>query len=315
MITGFIIENQTSKQRVTMGMNPNYDFVYKDDGLDWGYAPASHSTYFYPEQIGEKISMTNVTGRDISFTGYVHYVPSKADISNYSREALKVLVRDKIEEKKGILNSLINPVDYLKITVGEFFLEGKPTRSVQYGETVYENNEYFCLFVVNIYCPNPMFHKVTSPNTVIAGSSPSFHFPLSIPDNGYKFSTRVDYLVISCNNDGNATVGGVITITAMGTVKNPTVENIETGEKFTIHKTLSEGEIIEINTSQSEKRGIKGGIGSPTQNYFRYWDYENDWIVFNVGDTLVGYTADDDTEGLMNVKIVISPEKYGLENQ
>ena len=315
MIQGFIIENQTSKQRVTLGMNPKYDYVYKDDGLDWGYAPASHSTYSYPGQVGEKISMTNIQGRDISFTGYVHYLPSKVDVSNYSREGLQILVRDKIEEKKGVLNSLINPMDHLRIIVGDFYLEGKPNRSIQYGQTVSENNEYFCMFEISIYCENPMFHKVKSPNTVIAGSSPGFHFPLSIPDTGYFISTRIDYLIISCENEGNATVGGVITITAQGTVKNPVIENIETGEKFTIYKTLSEGEVVEINTTQGENRGIKGGVDGATQNYFRYWDYENDWIEFGVGNTMVGYTADDDTQVNMTVKVVIAPEKYGLEDQ
>ena len=315
MVSGFIIENQTTKQRCTFGFNPNMDYVYKENGLDWGYAPASHSTYFYPQQVGENISVTNVTGRDITFTGYVHYIPTVADRSNYDKSTWETLVHEKIKEKKKILNALINPMDYLKITVGNFYLEGKPSRSVQYGDTRESNNEWFCMFVINIYCPNPMFHKVVAPNTIISGSSPGWHFPLSIPDTGFKFSTRVDYLVISVENEGDTSVGGIITLTAEGEVINPTIENIETGESLTVYKTMVSGEVIEIDTRQGSVRGIKGGIGEATSNYFQYWDFENDWVQFGVGSVLVGYSADSSTESLLNVKIEIRPEKYGLEEQ
>lgn len=315
MVSGFIIENQTTKARVTLGFNEKMDYVYKENGLDWGYAPASHSTYFYPGQVGENISMTNITGRDVTITGYVHYVPTEADRSNYDKSVWEVLVETKIKEKKAVLNSLINPVDDLRIIVGDFYLEGRATRSVQYGNTREENNELFCMFVLNIYCPNPMFHKVISPNTVVSGSSPGWHFPLSIPDTGFKFSTRTDYLVISVENEGNAAVGGIITIEAKGEVKNPTVANIETGESFTIYKTLTNGEVVEVDTRLGNTQGIKGGIGEATENYFRYWDFENDWIQFGVGSVLVGYSTDNESESLMNVKIEIRPEKYGLEDQ
>ena len=91
MVTGFIIENQTTKERVTMGMNPKFDYVYKENGLDWGFAPATHSTYFYPGQVGEKINMTNITGREIMITGYVHYIPTEGERSAYNKSDWVVL--------------------------------------------------------------------------------------------------------------------------------------------------------------------------------------------------------------------------------
>lgn len=315
MVTGLIVENQTTKERVTMGMNPKFDYVYKENGLDWGFAPATHSTYFYPGQVGEKINMTNITGREIMITGYVHYIPTEGERSAYNKSDWVVLIENKIHEKKKKLNGLINPLDYVRVVVGNFYLEGKPTRSVQYGATREENNEYFCMFVINIHCPNPMFHKVVDPNTVIAGSSPAFHFPLSIADTGYKLSTRIDYLVISVDNDGDAAVGGVITLKADGTVENPVVENIETGEKFKIYKTMAKGDVIVVDTRLGETQGIKGGHGEATENYFKYWDFENDWIQFGIGSVLVGYSTDNGAETLLTVTIEIRPEKYGLEEQ
>lgn len=315
MITGFIIENQTTKKRVTFGQKPAYDYVYKDDGLDWGYAPATHSTYFYPEQVGEHIAVTNITGREVTITGYVHYVPDEVDRSNYDKSAYGALVHQKVLEKKEVLNSLVNPMDFVRIIVGDFYLEGKPTRSIQYGQTMEENNELFCLFVMNIYCPNPMFHKVISPNTIVTGSQPYWHFPLSIPDNGFKFSTRVDYMVISVENEGNTTVGGIITIKADGEVQNPTIELVGTGKKFTINKTLQRNEVVVIDTRNSEDRGVNGGITEADSSYFKYWDVDNDWLQFTVGSNLVGYSTDNESELLMTVIVEIRPERYAVEEQ
>lgn len=315
MVTGFMIENQTTKERVTLGFNPKFDYVYKEDGLDWGFAPATHSTYFYPGQVGEQIAMTNVTGREVTFTGYVHYIPTEGERSAYDKSVWVKLVENKIKEKKRKLNGLINPLDYVKIIIGDFYLEGKPVRSVQYGDTREDNNEYFCMFVINIHCPNPMFHKVVPPNTVISGSSPGFHFPLSIPNTGFKLSTRTDYLVISVDNEGDSAVGGIITLKADGEVVNPTVENIETGEKFKIYKTMAKGDVIVVDTRLGANQGIKGGHGEATENYFKYWDFENDWIQFGIGSVLVGYSTDNEAESLLTVLIEIKPEKYGLEEQ
>ena len=315
MVTGFIIENQTTKKKITLGQNPKFDYVYKDDGLDWGYAPATHSTYFYPQQVGEHIAVTNITGREVTITGYVHYIPDEVDRSNYPKSSYNALIHQKILEKKEVLNSLVNPLDFLRIIIGDFYLEGKPTRSIQYGATYEENNEVFCLFVMNIYCANPMFHKVISPSTVVTGSQAGWHFPLSIPNTGFKFSTRTDYLVVSIENEGNTAVGGIITIEADGEVQNPTIEVIETGEKFTIYKTLQKGEIVQIDTRNSEERGVKGGIEEPTDNYFKYWDIDNDWIQFGIGSSLVGYSTDNQSELLMKVTVEIRPERYAVEEQ
>lgn len=316
MVKGFIIENQTTKERVTFGQTPKYDYIYKNDGLDWGYAPATHSTYFYPEQVGEYISVTNITGREITITGYAFYVPTEVDLSNYGKfDGIPALVEREMLKKKKVLNGLINPKDFLKITIGNFYLEGKPTRSIQYGNTYQENNEFFCMFVINVYCNNPMFHKVVAPNTVVSGSSPAWHFPLEIPDTGFQFSTRTDYLVISVENEGDSTVGGIITLKADGEVKNPSVENIETGESFTIYKTMQRGDVIEVDTRAGSYRGIKGGHGEPTENYFKYWDFDNKWLQFGIGTNLVGYSTENQSELLLTVTVDVKPEKYAVEEQ
>lgn len=315
MISYFVLENQTTKQKVTLGQDPKYDFVYQDDGLDWGYAPATHSTYFYPGQVGVDISVTNIVGREVTFTGYVHYVPDEYDRTNFNKFAWNALVTRKIKEKKATLNTLVNPNDYIRIIVGDFYLDGKPTRSVQYGADRQSNNELFCLFVINIFCDSPMFHKVEQPKTALTGKFSLWHFPLAIPDTGFKLSTRKDYLFISVTNEGNSSVGGVITLKADGEVLNPTVEIIDTGETFTVYKTLVKNEVVEIDTREGKYRSIKGGMTEPTNNYLQYWDYENTWIQFPVGEVLVGYSTGNDSETLLTVTIDIKPEKFALEEQ
>ena len=56
MIDKFKIKNLTTLDQVVFGQDFDCDFLYLDDGLDWGNVPADHHTYNYPNQIGSSFS-------------------------------------------------------------------------------------------------------------------------------------------------------------------------------------------------------------------------------------------------------------------
>ena len=125
-------------------------------------------------------------------------------------------------------------------------------------------------------------------------------------------SGRENYLLLAINNEGNSSIGAIITFEAKADVKNPSIEDVGTGKKIIINKTLSKGEKVIINTADGEK-SVVGVIGGVEYNYFKYWDFNNDWIKFEGGTTLVGYSSEDYTEGSLDVMIEINPEKFALE--
>ena len=67
MISKFTLQNRTSMQTATFGMDIDCDFVFPgDEGVDWGNVPVNHNTYSYPNQVGDSISNSKITNRDVT---------------------------------------------------------------------------------------------------------------------------------------------------------------------------------------------------------------------------------------------------------
>lgn len=314
MIPGFILQNLTTYEKVSFGQTVDDNYIYNDGDIDWGNAPADHSTYSFPNQTGSYISNTKIKERDVTISGYCFYVPTNYDIRTYGRDTINKIVYENIKEKKDLLNRIVNPNDYISIKIGNYYLFGKPNESVKYGSVESENNKYFCKFYFTLFCNNPMFIKYDNVKEFIGKSLPMFHFPLTIPTvKGIMFGRREEYSILPVENEGNTDIGAVIFLKAKGEVKNPKIENLSTNESFVIQKTMQAGEEIIVTTLNGAERGIEGVINSEHFNYFRYWDFENDWIIFPRGTSLIAYSTDNQSENLLDVSIDIKPEMFALE--
>lgn len=314
MIDSFVLENQTTKEKIEFGKVYTSEYIL--DKLDLGSVNTNQNTFSYPYQVGVSIASTTIKERDISINGYITYVPSLAEIQSVDGENGRILseiIEKNIEEKKKKLNAVVVPDDYVRLYIADYYLEGKPEAQILYGKTEKDNNEYFCAFLLEIYCSNPMFRKVKETVSNISNSNGAFHFPLILKPYGIIMSTRTSYQLIFIENEGNATVGGKIYIEAKTIVENPQIENLTTGEKIKINKTMVAGEKIVINTNDGNDKGITGTIGLVTENYYRYWDFDNDWMKFPQGLSLIGYSTDNDTEQYLDIRIEMLPEKYNLE--
>ena len=315
MVENFTLINKENGNSITFGQTTSSECLYKDDGIDWGNAPAIHNTFSYPSQLGEYISSTRVMGRDISIMGYVYYIPNEFERMNIPASEMEQYCYNKMLKKKELLNNIVNPTQIVKVEIGDYYIEGKPSKSIIYGSDVSSNNQYFCSFLITIFCNNPMFRKTTLPNTILSGTQPAFRFPLVFPKNeGIIMGIRSSYQLIAIKNEGNVPTGGIIHIKSNGTVVNPTVTNIATGESITINKTMVEGEVIEINTNDGNEKGIKGYLNEEELNYFKYWDFENTWLKFPIGTTMIGFSTKEGDESLLEITITMNPLKYALED-
>lgn len=316
MFSSFVLENQTTKQKIELGQDYKSDYYFKEDGISIGPVAVEQNTYSYPYQVGMSISNTTIKSRPVSIKGYIAYIPTAADIQSVNGEngrLLSEIILKRIEAKKKTLNALIIPDDYIRMYIGDYYIEGKPDGSIQYGKTLQENNEYFCAFLIELYCSNPMFRKVKETVSNIATSIGSFHFPWIIKPTGIILSSRKGYQLIYVENEGNATVGGIIHIEAKTIIEGLQIENITTGERIKINKTLQAGEKITINTNDGNDKGIYGTYNLITENYYRYWDQDNKWMKFPQGLSLIGYSTENETEKYVDISIQMFPEKYNLE--
>lgn len=315
MIKSFTIENIDNGTSMSFGQTTSFECLYKDDGVDWGNAPATHSTFSYPTQLGEYISSTTVKGRNISIMGFIYYLPTEEERLTMSPSELMEYCQGQMMKKKSILNSIVNPMQHVRIRIGDYYIEGKPENSIVYGNNVSSNNEYFCSFLISIFCNNPMFRKTTLPKTVLNGTNGAFHFPLVFPKGeGIIMGVRSSYRLIAIENEGNVPTGCIIRIKSNGVVKNPTITNVDTGEFIAITKTMEEGEVIEINTNDGNEKGVKGYIDDEELNYFLYWDFQNTWLKFPIGTSLVGYSLEEGDTSQIEILITLNPLKYALED-
>lgn len=314
MVKNFALTNLSTNSSMTFGQKTSSECLYKDDGIDWGSAPASHNTFSYPSQLGQYISSTVIKGRTISIAGYVYYIPSELDKQIIPTDELKEFCYRKMLEKKSTLNAIVNPTQFVRITIGDYYIEGKPQQSISYGSDVSSNNEFFCAFMISIFCNNPMFRRTQLPNKTLKGVTPAFKFPLVFPrGSGVIMSVRTNYNLIAVENEGDTPTGCIIQIKSNGLVSSPTITNLVTGEHITINKTLIENEVIEINTNDGNEKGIKGLVDDEELNYFRYWDFENTWMKFNVGTSLLGYSVEEGDISMLDITITVNPLKYALE--
>lgn len=165
---------------------------------------------------------------------------------------------------------------------------------------------------ISIICPYPYFYSAGEGKevlTVFYGIEPTFEFPFSnesLDENLIVFGEIRNRAENNIYYNGDADVGIVMYIRAMGTASNITLYNIETRESMTIDtdkltsmtgKGLSAGDEIIVSTVKNDKyiRLLRDGIYT---NILNCLNKESDWLELTPGDNLFAYTADSGAENL-----------------
>ena len=101
-----------------------------------------------------------------------------------------------------------------------------------------------------------------------------------------------------------------IRFTALGTVSNPILLNVDTEEFIQINATMKTGDVIEINTKYGSKGAklIRDGVET---DYFRYIDVDSTFMQLAIGDNMFRYDAASGVNSL-EVSIFYSKEFLGV---
>lgn len=255
MIQELQIINKVNGQRLSLARDGSTQYVL--DEVDWDVPSVSFSTYRVPFQIGVSLSGVELGTRKPSITGYVvSRVHGRDFLGRGWNEFLEAQLQD-IEQKKYELNRVINPLQEIRIVVGEYFIEGRPSNAVKFSNKEDENNEVLCMFTIDVDCFSPMFRLNKGKQTVLAKVQPKFRFPLVLKETGNIMGVISSQKIINIVNDGDCDIGGLIKLKAVGgTIQNPTIFNVGTQEQFMIRLTLQEGDYLLINTNIGEENVI-----------------------------------------------------------
>ena len=166
-------------------------------------------------------------------------------------------------------------------------------------------------FIINLFAANPYWQDVTESKTEISTETGNFEFPLEIPPEGLELSIRTISFITNIYNQGDVDTPIKVKLKAVGTVINPIIENLDTGEFIRIKRTLAEGETLEINTAFGNKRVEVIQPNGSRENVFHYIDYKSTFFSLEGGDNTIKYDAEVG-ENNLDVSIYYTPNYLGV---
>lgn len=286
-----------------------------DYGVDYGTVPGNLSTYTWPGQHGNSVSSVKLEPREISFTGYVYYWLTDEE-KRKSRPERETIAREGLEKKKWLLDAVFTPLNDVRVlfvflkqnadgseTRKTWSISGYPTSSVVYGQTVSENNAYFCKIGCSLLCNNPLF----------VGD----YEKLSVPRPGPTVTVTTKY--------PNAVPWGAVfsIVVTSGTAQNPVVvvnHPVSQGyanvmQKMTVKMTLTAGDHLVINTVEGKRevyRTWTDSSGSHKEDCLKYWDFDNEWVKVQSGD-IIGFGVGNPDGGDVSLTVSMEQHVYSLE--
>lgn len=166
---------------------------------------------------------------------------------------------------------------------------------------------------ISIQCPTSYFYSKKITTTLFSGVDLNFQFPFSnesLTQKLIKFGTLTSNTEKNVYYEGDAEVGLVMTINAVGTVVDLNIYNEGTREAMKINHArlvaltgsgIITGDEIIINTQSSSKSItlIRNGV---ITNILNTLDRDADWFSLTRGDNVFAYTA---TSGAGNLQFKI----------
>ena len=260
-------------------------------------AQNSISTSKSPEQDGETPTNASLNKAERTITGTI-IAHSEQELERYHRQ----IVTTFSTKQNGTLHYISGDIDKSCDCKVE---------SVAWGDTEGITQS----FDITLLCPNPFWHDIAESIDEIALWLPGFEFSdpggFEIPEGGMEFGERAPSLIVDVQNPGDVPCGTKIIFTALGTLTNPSVFNVNTREFFRITKTMQPGETIEINTKFGEK-GITGYLNGESLDYWNHADLpDSTFLQLQPGSNPIRYNADSGLDNL-NVTIRYSPQYLGV---
>ena len=160
----------------------------------------------------------------------------------------------------------------------------------------------FDTFVINLTCPSPFWRESTHSRHDVAMWTGGLEFLLP---NGlelinclpWEIGTRNPYLLVNVFNAGDVSTGISIEFRALGSVVNPLLMNIYTGEFVKMNFTMLAGDNIHIKTGFGEKNAFLTRHGETT-NIFRHISHDSTFLQLSTGDNVFKFDAEQNVDSL-----------------
>lgn len=238
-------------------------------------------------QHGETLTGQKIDARDIDIKGSINK-RYKDRVLELRRAALKVLNPELSGTLTYIYKNFVRVIDCK--------VDDTP---------VFSRKKVFNDFTIQFKCPSPFWREEQDEKADIASWIGAFEFDLEIPEDeglsedeiGIEFDYREPNVIVDVYNEGDVSTGMRIEFRATGTLSNPILLNMDTGEYIQINAELLAGDVVTVNTEYGKKGAtlVRGGI---TEDYFRYVDVDSTFMQLTIGDNVFRYDAESGVDAL-----------------
>jgi len=165
-------------------------------------------------------------------------------------------------------------------------------------------------FFISLLCPSPFFEALDELRVELASWISMFSFALEIPTTGIEFGLRQPSQIITVENPGDVPCGCTISFKALGTLTNPELMNVDTGEVFRLLRTMPAGEELRVFTQFAGKRVVRIVNGVET-NAFSFMDTTSTFFQLAPGENTLRYAAASNMD-LLEVSVFYRPLYLGV---
>ena len=140
--------------------------------------------------------------------------------------------------------------------------------------------------------------------------SPLLLFPLEIPGVGLEFGIRQPSQIITVDNIGDVACGCHIIFRALGSVTNPELMSLDTGDVIRLNTIMESGEELYVYTHFAGKK-VTRVLGSVETNAFSLLDTSSVFLQLEPRRNLLRYNAAENMD-LLEVTILYRPKFLGV---
>ena len=246
-------------------------------------------------QHGDSYVGQRIEARDVDVIGHIN-TRDKAQALELRRRFLKIF-------NPELGGTLMYEYGSFRRVIG-CRLHGKPEA---------ERKEVLIEFHIQLECLNPFWREEQEEKEDIASWVPAWEFPCEIEQDNPEsmiFGYRAESVIVNCYNEGDVATGMRVRFSALGTVRNPIILNVDTQEFIQLNVTMQTGDIIEVNTVYGSK-GAKLIRDGAEIDYFRYVDVDSTFMQLAIKDNNFRYDAAEGVNAL-DVAIFYNKEYLGV---
>jgi len=276
------------------------------------------------------LTYTNATGASVTLRQIAPFFLSRLDGVGRIRQTINTF---QAPEQDGAFY-ISSTVDMRNITIEGTVLAQTPDEAFafrrhllqiftpkQRGTLIYRERQISCIveeagfsqgniprapaFFISLLCPSPFFEALETIREELASWQGKFVFPLEIIAPGIELGARQPSQIITIENIGDVPCGCGIIFRALGSVQNPELYHVDTGEFIRLLTTVNTGEEYRVYTHFAGKRVLRISGGAET-NAFHLLDTDSVFFQLAPGINTLRYNAATNME-LLEVSLYFRP--------